>query len=216
MGLTIHYAGSIRKKSFLSALIDEVRDICEVNKWEYQIYETEFPTNTFGKKAYNKKVYGIMFSPHDDAEPVHLTFLSNGRMSSEFNLNLFSDAANNPIKEIPDELFKKLIYQLHTKTQYAGSDTHKIVVHLMKHLEKKYLRNFKLYDEGHYWETLDEKLLDENFDTYTKMINAVTAAFENNKMKEGETIEEFLKRTLGDALGNVEIKKVTTGKIPNK
>ena len=43
MGLSIHYSGSLSNPDYLSEIIEEVKDIAEVFKWEYNIYEERFP-----------------------------------------------------------------------------------------------------------------------------------------------------------------------------
>ena len=185
MGLTIHYSGRFNEKANLQEMIDEVRDIVEINKWNYHIYETQFPKNGLGKENYNQEIYGISFSP-PECEPVWLTFLSNGKMSSPVHLKLWSKSQN--------EEEKKYLYQLFTKTQYAGAQIHKIIIHILKHINKKYLSDFKMYDEGSYWETGDEKLLDEIFQRYNQMLDSFSNALQTIPIKEGESIEDFIVR----------------------
>lgn len=78
---------------------------------------------------------------------------------------------------------KYLISLCFTKTQFAGSEAHKIIIHLLRHISKKYLKNFSLTDEGHYWETNDEKLLEETFKEYSYLINAVSGAASNRSFE---------------------------------
>ena len=44
-------------------------------------------------------------------------------------------------------------------------------LNLLKHLSKKYFRNFTLYDEGYYWQTGDENILREQFQNYQAAIH---------------------------------------------
>ncbi|MEP7168014.1 MAG: hypothetical protein ABI855_01460 [Bacteroidota bacterium] len=185
MGITIHYKGNFNPKSSLSQMIEEVKDIAEVQKWKYHIFETEFPENSFGKKTYDEEIYGTCFSP-PECEPVMLCFLSNGRMANPFYYDYW---LKSKIKKD-----KYLISLCFTKTQFAGSEAHKIIIHLLRHISKKYLKNFSLTDEGHYWETNDEKLLEETFKEYSYLINAVSGALQTGHLKNGETIEEYMLR----------------------
>lgn len=182
MGITIHYSGRFKKKASLPAMIEEVKDIVSVYNWPYFIYDTEFPGKGFGKQEYDDNIYGIHFSP-PESEPVWLCFLSNGRMSNIINVKLY---ANSSVSR--DKLY---LYMLFTKTQFAGTEIHKIIVHLLKYISKKYLAHFKVIDEGEYWETGDEKLLEENFSCLTQYINDFTTAIETFPKENGETFEAY-------------------------
>ncbi len=187
MGLSIHYNGRFNKEASLSEMIEEVKDIAEVYNWNYHIFEKQFPENSIGRNSYTDKVYGISFSP-PGCEPIWLTFLSNGRMSSPLNLEFFGNSE--------DKAERKYLYMLSTKTQYAGIDVHRIIIHLLKYLSKRYLKQFNLTDEGKYWETNDEKLLEEIFRRYDDLIDSFSTALENVPIKSGETFEEYFSRIL--------------------
>jgi hypothetical protein len=53
-------------------------------------------------------------------------------------------------------------------------------------------------DEGGYWETKDEKVLEENFRRYDHLIDSFAFALENIPKNEGENLEEYLKRVFMD------------------
>ncbi|MBL7892036.1 MAG: hypothetical protein JNL63_05360 [Bacteroidia bacterium] len=185
MGLSIHYNGSFNKAASLREMIEEVKDIAKVHKWEYHIFEDAFPKNSFGKASYNQNIYGISFSP-PECEPIWLCFLSNGRMSGPVQLKFWGKSKSKKEKES--------LYSLSTKTQFAGIETHKLVIHLLKYVSKKYLSNFKLSDEGQYWESGDEKLLQEIFDRYESILEVFTSSIKNSPMKKGEDFESYFKR----------------------
>jgi len=125
MGLTINYTGNFNPSASLSKMIEEVKDIAEIYKWKYHIFETKFPKDNFDDKNFNEEIYGISFSP-PNCEPVLLCFLSNGRMANPFMFQhwLKSKAKND----------EHLIYWNFTKTQYAGIEIHKQIIHLLKYL----------------------------------------------------------------------------------
>lgn len=187
MGLTIHYNGKFNENASLPEMIEEVKDIAEIYNWQYTIYETQFPESSFDNDSYNENIYGITFSP-PESEPVFLTFLSNGRMSGPAQLKYFDNSA--------DESEKKYLYMLSTKTQYAGSNIHKLIVHLLKYISKKYFKEFNVIDEGSYWETGDEKLLEDTFKRYNDLLDLVSFALENVPIKSNETFEEYFTRVL--------------------
>lgn len=74
MGLSFHYSGSFNAEASLPAMIKEVKDIVEIFKWQYYVYEEEFPTYSMGKAGYNQNIYGISFTP-PNCETVFLCFL---------------------------------------------------------------------------------------------------------------------------------------------
>lgn len=187
MGLTLHYNGTINKDASLSELIDEVKDIAEIYNWAYTIYEDKFPEDSFNNSLNDGKIYGISFTP-PNSETVNICFLSNGRMSSLPNLKFWGESK--------DEQEKKYLYMLSAKTQFAGSTTHKLIVHLLKYLSKKYLNEFNVIDEGNYWETGDEVLLEQTFEKYNYFLNAVGDALEYTPLKEGEDFETYFLRIM--------------------
>jgi hypothetical protein len=187
MGLSIHYSGSFNPAASLKAMIEEVKDIATIYNWKYFIFNDEFPSNSFGKAGYNNDIYGICFTP-PESETVDLCFLSNGRMSSAANLKFYGNPNN---KEEAGYL-----YMLHTKTQYAGIEIHKLIIHLLKYIDKKYLVDFTVIDEGEYWETGDEKLLEETFERYTNLINGFVSALENFTIEPGESFEAYFERLM--------------------
>ena len=187
MGLSIHYSGSFNAKASLPAMIEEVKDIVEIYKWEYFVFEDEFPVNSIGKTRYNQNIYGICFAP-PGCETVSLCFLSNGKMSSASNLKFYGNSKNK------EEA--KYLYMLSAKTQYAGIEIHKLIIHLLKYVSGKYLKDFTVNDEGDYWETGDEKLLQNAFKQYTDLIESFASSIENHPIKSGESFEVYFERLL--------------------
>ncbi len=186
MGLSIHYSGSFNPSASLQGMIEEVVEIAKVYHWKYSIFETNFPQGEFEDK-YDEKIYGVTFSP-PSCEPVFLTFLSNGRMSSSAHLEFFGNSS--------DKKEQQYLYMLSTKTQYGGIKTHMLIIHLLKYLSDKYLQTFRLIDEGQYWETGNEKLLEDTFKRYNDLLNSVADALETFPVKTGETMEEYLSRLI--------------------
>ncbi len=187
MGLSIHYSGSFKNGASLSEMIEEVKDIAEVYKWKYAIYEEQFSENTFDKNSYNQHIYGISFTP-PNCETISLSFLSNGKMSSPDHLEFFGKSVNKSEQNY--------LYSLSVKTQYAGVEVHKIIIHLFQYLDKKYFQDFNVIDEGKYWETRDEKLLQKIFIRYTDLLQNFSSAIESYPMNAGEKFENYFERLL--------------------
>ena len=154
---------------------------------EETFFTYTFPANTFGKADYNQNIYGISFTP-PDCETISICFLSNGKMSSPLHLQFFGKPDIKPEQEF--------LYMLSVKTQFAGSELHKFIIHLFQYLNKKYFKNFKMVDEGGYWESGNEKLLELNFKKYIDLLNSFSSAIENQPIKAGETFEAYFERLL--------------------
>lgn len=173
MGLSIHYSGNIRYKALIDPLIEEVKDICETLDWAPQTIDDE-------------EIKGICFAPKG-SEPIFLTFNSEGRMLSPVNIM---------VKDIygGDQLDKDLIFTTSTKTQYAGPDAHIAIIKLLKHISSKYLEDFRLSDEGYFWETSDEKVLLDQFKNYNTAIDIFCEALESLPAVPGENAESLVDR----------------------
>jgi hypothetical protein len=187
MGLSFHYSGSIAKPELLPELIDEIQDIVQMYNWKYFVFDRKFPENTFGKLDYNQNIYGICFTP-PKCETIDISFLSNGRMSSVSHLKFFGKA--------DDQAEQAYLYMLSVKTQYAGVELHQFVIQLFRYLNKKYFTDFKMTDEGSYWETNNLALLQTTFKRYADLINGFASALEYIPIQTGETIETYFERLL--------------------
>ncbi len=166
--------------------VKELKDIAENLNWDFFIFEDKFPENALDKEEYDKKnLYGISLSP-PKCEPVNVCFLSNGKMSAPLNLQLW---ANPKGKEE-----KKYLYMIATKTQFAGIEIHKMIIHLFKYVEKKYLTNFKLTDEGYYWETMDENKLQKRFNEYNRILDMTELGLKTIPKEQNESYEKYFER----------------------
>jgi len=187
MGLSFHYSGSIANPDLLPELIDEIQNIAQMYKWKYFVFDRQFPEDTIGKQDYNQNIYGICLTP-PGCETIDICFLSNGKMSSITNLKFFGKAE--------DQAEQAYLYMLSVKTQYAGIELHQIVIQLFRYLNKKYFVDFKMTDEGSYWETNDLALLQTTFKRYTDLIDGFASALEYIPVQNGETIESYFERLM--------------------
>jgi hypothetical protein len=188
MGLSIHYNGRFNKDAILSDMITEVKDIAATFKWDYNIYQKVFPANKNVDLSYDGEIYGISFTP-PKCETVSICFLSNYRMSDYVHLKFYGQSENQPESDF--------LYMLSVKTQFAGSTIHKTIIELFRHLLKRnYFSEFNLVDEGKYWETGDERLLDETFKLYGDLIESFSLALETTPGKQGESFENYFERIL--------------------
>ncbi|MEO6135025.1 MAG: hypothetical protein ABIP35_07725 [Ginsengibacter sp.] len=183
MGLSIHYSGYIFNKEMLDPLIEEVSDLCKTLNWSTHVFDDD-------------EIKGVSFAP-EGSEPVFLTFNHAGRTLSPTSIIT---------KDIYDgiALDKELMFTTSTKTQFAGIDAHIAIIRLLKHLSKKYLKDFTLFDEGSYWETSDEKILQKQFDNYNAAMDIFCEAFKDVPAIANETPESLgdrLERLLREKLG---------------
>src|SRR6185437_486409 len=173
MGLSIHYSGYIQNRELINALIEEVKEICKTLEWHTHIFDDD-------------EIKGISFAP-EGSESVFLTFNHDGRTLSPLNiLN----------KDIYDRIRvpKEFIFTISTKTQYAGEEAHIAIIKLLKHLAKKYLKDFTLNDEGNYWETGDEKILRQQFSRFEAAMDIFCEALKDLTTNPGETSESLVDR----------------------
>jgi hypothetical protein len=183
MGLTIHYSAQLKNMDLLPQFVEEVEDICQALGWKSERVSEVFKMKDKGLKfvpplldPINISLEGIVFYP-PKCEPVLFDFLSSGWTSSNIHLRLAKEYQKlDKYKEFRD--LPKLVYMMHSKTQYAGPDTHIALIKLFKYLEKKYFTSMHVGDEGNYWETMDESVLLSRFEEYTSLINSVKGALE--------------------------------------
>jgi hypothetical protein len=173
MGLSIHYSGTILKTDLIKPMSEEVADICTSLGWKFHMIEDD-------------EISGIVFGPKK-CEPISLTFNKDRYLLSPQNIIL---------KDIDDgvKFDKELFFTTSTKTQYAGMDAHIAVIKLLRHLSKKYMKDFILKDEGLYWETNDEGVLSKQFNAYDSTLKIVSETLENMTIVPDETIESLAER----------------------
>jgi hypothetical protein len=184
MGLSIHYSGKFNKKAVLSDLIDEVKDIVETFNWEYKVHQKSFPINKLDSHSYDGEIYGISFTP-PECETISISFLSNYRMSSNIHLKLYGKSES------------EFLYMLSCKTQFSCPSIHKSIIQLFHHLCKRdYFEELKLIDDGEYWRSGDEGLLEQKFKENGDLIDDFSIAVEAIPVREGESFEKYFERIL--------------------
>ena len=187
MSLTIHYNGSFKNEASLPGMIKELKDIAEICGWNYHVFESDLPDKSLSETSYDQNLYGICLSP-PESEPLWMCFLSNGKLSSPRNMQLWADSE--------DEKERRYLTMVSTKTQYAGVETHQVIIHLLKHISRKYFNKFELIDETGYWETGDEELLEDRFRQMNQFLDQVAFGLNNFPKRDEESFEIYFDRLL--------------------
>lgn len=188
MGLSIHYSGKFNKNESLSDFITEIEEIAKVFEWEYNIFQKHFPRTGVDSELHDGKIYGISFTP-PECETVSLCFLSNYRMSSNVHLKFYGNSTNKNEKDF--------LYMLSVKTQFASIDIHKTIIEIFKHIKnKKYFEELSITDDGQYWETGNENLLEQKFKENGSLIDNFSLAVETIPIDKEESFDKYFERII--------------------
>jgi len=140
MGITISYRGKIDNTDDIDKLTDELTDISKELKWEYERIDDR-----------EQNVKGIIIKPHQKSEPLSILFNKDSELINWGELSFHE--ANSGEKHFA-----------FIKTQYAPLEIHIAVIKLLKYLKSRYISNLEVFDEGDYWDTMDEKVLKDKMD----------------------------------------------------
>ncbi|MCB0572341.1 MAG: hypothetical protein KDC66_21385 [Phaeodactylibacter sp.] len=154
MGVSIHYRGTLTDKRAVFRFIEEVEDIARTMQWPYTLLDEDWsqaPTAELEKQAGgiisvggHAGLKGISFIPHPRCESVTFFFNASGIITSPIQVALSAH-----------EGYPSAAQWQFVKTQFAGPDTHVVLVKLFRYLQGKYLHDLEVSDEGGYWETGD-------------------------------------------------------------
>ena len=164
MGLSIHYQGAINAVHLIPKLVDELKDISSTFQWDYYVFD-------------DHRVKGICMSPLR-CEPIIVAFTTDGKLVCPFSL--YHDIHPSTLISV--------------KTEFAGIEVHKAVIKLLKYLKANYFSEFELNDEGGYWESEDEKILQNQSNKYEVILDTAYVALKDFKSPAGETAESLADR----------------------
>jgi hypothetical protein len=211
MGITIHYRGRIKSIDLIRPLVDEVTDIAKTMKWKYNTRDEDFAVPYSAKFKHTAKglsiggslsIKGISFQPHPSSEWFYL-FFNKYRVLCDIMAYAFEGKA------------RRKPVSISTKTQFAGPDVHMTVVKLLKYLAHKYFSEFKVTDEGHFWDTDDPEectkrfyILGKGIETVGKVLRAASGELGTAKSPEAlaKKLEEILEKRMG--LTKISVKRV--------
>lgn len=184
MGVTLHYSGKIKSVDHINPLIDEIVDLGKSLSWESQVIAR------YGDA--DEELLGVVLIP-PESEPICLTFMEDLRLTP---IIAFAFGEEHKI----EELKKEKLY-IFTKTQFAGSKIHIAVVKLLKYISNKYFSTFECIDEGGYWESGNEDVLQRKMDLINSGIDIISKELEKITILDNPSekdILEILNSILGD------------------
>lgn len=153
--LNIYYSGRIRDTALLPELTEEVKDIADCYEWDYLLFNEGAPEPIQSEHNYDNHVYGICLMP-PGCPAIDLCFQSNGNLIPHQHEYLYG---HRKTKLDGCDVFFTFKINMFT----AGVDMHRLIIHLIKYLRKKYLTEFTFSDETGYWHTRSVKGLKEKF-----------------------------------------------------
>lgn len=204
MGVTIHYRGNINHKKHIDQFIVEVSDICQSMDWNYTVLDEDWSIPSSLEIDHQEEgvgltghagLKGVSFVPHEDCEPVRLTFDAKGQLNSVMNIAFGMQKSDTGAP------------WLFSKTQFAGAEIHISIIKLLKYINKKYVSDLEVRDEGDYWETGDEKNVTNRMNMISSAMDALEeglqALSESDDLTEENLIQkiEEVIENLGDQEG---------------
>ncbi|MFP4364175.1 MAG: hypothetical protein ACLFR1_09935 [Spirochaetia bacterium] len=179
MGVTIHFKGSLNRISDMPIFCDEMEDICKDMGWHYvRIDEDLSKPNT--AKLEDKGIVGhmplkgLVITIAPGCESLIFTFDNKGRLRT-------------PLQMTMEDIIPPDQQSVFVKTQYTSPDAHIAIIKLLRYIQKRYISNLSVTDEGEYWETGDRVLLAQKLDFIDKQIQKLAKGFSNMEFVENES-----------------------------
>lgn len=170
MGISIHYKGKLNSKDLIDPFCDEIKDISDSMDWDYTIIKHELKNEISLK--------GLFIKPHEKAELLQFVFDKKGYLRNALHLDY-------------DDKDDDISFFNHIKTQFAPVEIHIAIIKLMHYLKEKYINNLEVYDEGRFWETNNENLLNERLEFLNKAMDKVEGILNSIPREKDETTESI-------------------------
>ncbi|MCF7816247.1 MAG: hypothetical protein K9M54_00055 [Kiritimatiellales bacterium] len=179
MGISIHFNGAIELER-IDPLCAELADIAASLGFDESV-----PVDDD-----EKGLRGIILRPASGMEPVPFLFDSDGRLHALGDLIAGWD-------DFP-------ILSVAVKTQFADCADHIWLIGLLRYLQRKYIPELKVLDEGGYWESNDAHELKRRIDALGAIIKGFGAALESAFMdtvvdkNDPDVLADFVERVAQD------------------
>ncbi len=157
-------------------MVKELSDISNELNWKSKIIDVNK-----SEKCYK----GIIIRPHEKSETLSFIFNPKGSLI-------------NPAILMFDDFSQKYVYYVSIKTQFAPIEIHIAVIKLLKYLKNVFIKNLEVLDEGGYWETLDERILENKMRFLASKIELLGEIFEAQHEELSQT------KNTNELIGKVE------------
>ena len=179
MGVSIHYNGVVESER-IAPLCAELADIAESLGFDESVDVDDA----------EKGLRGIILRPASQMESIPFLFDSEGRMHALGDLIAGWD-------DFP-------ILSVAVKTQFADCADHIWLIGLLRYIQRKYIPNLHVMDEGGYWESNDAAELKHRTEKLGAIIKGLGGALENAFMdtvvdkSDPDALADFIERVAQD------------------
>jgi hypothetical protein len=163
-----------------------MEDIAKSMGWKHTVID-KFDKND------KTPLKGIIIRAHEKSESLQLISDKQGNLRNVFAMEFAREDS-------------ELTYLNFIKTQFAPVENHIAVIKLLKYIQKKYISNLDVYDEGEYWQTGDEKILKERIDFLNGAINHLSEVL-NSIEFEKDISPESIADKIEEVLKNMKFRK---------
>lgn len=171
MGITIHFKGQLKSPDTYDELLELAQTTASAKAWSVEPIASDHVT---------------LLRVTDDEQDWNYEGPVKGAV-----LHVHPDA--EPLRL---EFDQDLYIQEYVKTQFAGPAAHIAIIDLLRQIEPLFL-DFRVDDEGEYWETEDESVLEEHIVNCRDLIEDLRAQHPNSSVmvrKSDGRIIDLIKR----------------------
>lgn len=183
MGVSIHYSGKIVVER-ISQFCAELADIAKSLGFDESILIDDE----------SKRLRGIILCPASEMESIPFLFDSDGRLHALGDL-------------IAGWTPDSAILSVAVKTQFSRVADHIWLVGLLRYIQRKFIHNLNVLDEGGYWESNDAEELKRRIEALGAIIKGLGSALENAFMdtvvdkNDPDALADFIERVAQDYHG---------------
>ncbi|MFT3796474.1 hypothetical protein [Flavobacterium sp.] len=138
MGVTIHFDGKLKSENDYKTVVEFAIKFAEQNKMDFNLFE---------------EADKLLLRVKDEQDWDYQGFVRGIRIQPHEN----SDPLNL-------EFDKDNYIQEYCKTQFADTETHVKLINFLKSIQSNF-EQLHVYDEGEYWETQSEEILENHIKT---------------------------------------------------
>ena len=174
MGVTLHYRGTLDDPRRLPALCAELADVAQAMGWSAVRIDDDYDAPLDARLNHdssgaridgNVGLKGIVLTPDDGSESLWFCFDREGQLRSLLGQILILDGTLKPEES-----------WAFTKTQFSSPERHVWIVGLLRYVQKRYVSDLEVQDDGGYWDTGDLAELRRRMNLIHGMIADMTTA----------------------------------------